>query len=136
MPRWVSAVLESSVVSLVARVLLTLAFWSSGIDKILHWNNALGEMAHFHLDPPAAFALATIVVQLVGSALVIWGPYAWLGAGMLGVFTVLTIPVAHPVWALPPEQAAREMNVVVEHISLVGALILVSILRWREVAER
>jgi transmembrane protein len=136
MPRWVSAILESSVVSLIARVLLTSAFWASGIDKILHWNKGVGEMVHFHLAPPAAFNLATIVVQLVGSALVIWGPYAWFGAGMLGVFTVLTIPIAHPVWALPPEQAAREINVVVEHISVVGGLILVSILRWREVAER
>ena len=40
-------------------------------------------------------AVAVAAVQIVGSALIIWGRAAWLGAGMLGIFTALTIPIAH-----------------------------------------
>jgi transmembrane protein len=137
MPRFVSAILESPVVSLVARVLLTLMFWSSGIAKILDWKGGLGDMAHFNLNPPAAFNLATLVVQLVGSFLVIFvGRFAWLGAGMLAVFTALTIPIAHHFWTLTGHDATNEMYTAVEHVSIIGALILVSMLRWRETAER
>ena len=132
MPRWVAAILDSPAAALAGRVLLTFMFWSSGIMKIVDWNGGLGDMAHFHLNPPAAFNLATLVVQLVGSALVISGRYVWLGAGMLGVFTALTIPIAHPFWTMTGHAATGEMYTAVEHVSIIGALILVAILSRRE----
>src|SRR5665213_1559645 len=123
MPRPIVAILDSAAVSLIGRILLTLMFWTSGIAKIIDWKGGLGDMAHFHLNPPAAFSAATLVVQLVGSALVIWGPYAWLGAGALAVFTALTIPIAHPFWTLTGQAATLEMYTALEHVSIIGALI-------------
>jgi transmembrane protein len=136
MPKPIAAILDSSLVSLLARILLTFMFWSSGIAKLLDWNGGVGDMAHFHLNPPALFNALTIVVQLGGSALVIWGPYAWLGAGALGVFTLLTIPIAHNFWAMSEPQRTSEMYTAVEHISTCGGLVLASILARRETAER
>lgn len=135
MPGPIAAILDSRIVALVGRVLLTFMFWSSGIAKIVDWQGGLGDMAHFHLNPPAAYNLATLVTQLVGSALIITGRYTWLGAGALAVFTVLTIPIAHDFWNLPPgPTATNQMYVAVEHLSIVGALILVSVLDRREKA--
>lgn len=130
------AILASPVTSLLGRVLLTFLFWSSGVSKLIDFGAAQGEMAHFNLHPPAVYAVAVTVVQLVGSALIIWGPFAWLGAGMLAVFTLLTIPIAHNFWTMPEPQRTMEMYVAVEHVAIVGALILVSILRWRETSRR
>jgi transmembrane protein len=136
MPKWVEAILASPITSLLGRVLLTFLFWSSGLSKLIDFGAAQGEMAHFNLNPPVAFAVAVTAVQLIGSGLIIWGRFAWLGAGMLAVFTLLTIPIAHTFWTMPMPQRMTEMYLVVEHIAVVGALILVSILRWRETSRR
>ena len=110
----------------IARILLTYMFWASGIAKLVDFPAAVGEMTHFGLNPPAAFAIATIVVQLVGSVLVILNRWTWLGAGALGVFTLLTIPIAHNFWTMEEPFKTIEFYVVMEHISIVGALMVVA----------
>ncbi|PPJ47204.1 DoxX family protein [Rhizobium sp. KAs_5_22] len=110
----------------VARILLTYMFWASGIAKLVDFQAAVGEMAHFGLNPPVAFAIATIIVQLAGSALVILNRWTWLGAGALGVFTLLTIPIAHNFWTMEEPFKTIEFYVVMEHISIVGALMVVA----------
>jgi transmembrane protein len=132
MPSWVAAVLESRIVSRLARVVLTFMFWSSGIAKLVDFQSGLNDMTHFHLAPPAAYDIATIVVQLVGSALVIWGRWAWLGAGALSVFTLLTIPIAHHFWDMSGPQRMGEMYTAVEHVSICGGLLLAAILCRKE----
>lgn len=113
----------------VGAVLLTFIFWGSGLAKLLDFAEAQKEMAMFGLSPTALFAVATIVVQLGGSALIISGcRLAWLGAGALTVFTVMTIFIAHRFWEMTGEQAFHEKLLVFEHISMIGGLILVSIL--------
>jgi transmembrane protein len=130
--RPIASLLESAAFHVVARVLLTLPFWASGIAKLADFGFAQAEMAMFGLNPPAAFAVATIITQLAGSALVILGRHAWLGAGALGIFTALTIPIAHHFWALEGERAMMEMFFAVEHISVIGGLMLAAILCHRK----
>ncbi|MDB5964607.1 MAG: DoxX family protein [Polaromonas sp.] len=112
----------------VGAVILTFMYWGSGLSKALDFQGALGEMAHFGLNPPAAFAIATIIVQLGGSALlIIGGRWAWLGAGALAVFTLATIPVAHRFWEMTGDMAFMEKMVVFEHITVVGGLMLAAV---------
>ncbi len=110
----------------LARIVLTSMFWGSGIGKLVDFPAALGEMTHFGLNPPAVFAVATIIVQLVGSLLVILNRWTWLGAGALAVFTLLTIPIAHNFWAMEEPFKTIEFYVVTEHISIIGALMVVA----------
>jgi transmembrane protein len=110
----------------VARILLTYMFWASGIAKLVDFQAGVGEMAHFGLNPPVAFAIATIIVQLGGSALIILNRWTWLGAGALGIFTLLTIPIAHNFWTMEEPFKTIEFYVVMEHISIVGALMVVA----------
>ncbi len=132
MPQPIAAVLDSKLTSLVGRIVLTFMFWWSGIVKLVGWDAGVGEMAHFHLNPPALFNLLTVVVQLGGSALIIWGPYAWLGAGALGVFTVLTVPIAHNFWAMSGPERTGEMYTAIEHVSTLGGLLVGALLCRRE----
>jgi transmembrane protein len=55
-------------------------------------------MQYFGVTPAVPVAIAVIILQLGGSALVISGRFVWLGAGALGMFTALTIPIAHSFW--------------------------------------
>jgi len=123
-PRPIAAILDSRAFGVAMRVLLTLPFWASGLAKLIDFGGAQAEMAMFGLHPPPGFAVATIITQLLGSALVIHGRHAWLGAGALAVFTLLTIPLVHAFWSMPPAEAVPHMHVAVEHLGICGGLAL------------
>jgi len=109
---------------LLARIALTFPFWESAVDKLLHFQGAVAEMTHFGLQPPTLVAIAVIVVQLLGSILIIARLYPWLGAGALIVFTTLTIPIVHHFWNLQGIERLDALHMATEHVGLIGALIL------------
>jgi transmembrane protein len=114
------------IIGLIGRVVLTLMFWSSGLEKIEDFSGTVAQVQHYGLPAATLIAATTIVVQLGGSALVIWnGRFTWFGAGALAVFTLLTIPVAHAYWTLEGHARVGDLHLVLEHISVVGALLIV-----------
>ena len=129
MPTSVTRLLASPGANVAARLLVTAAFWISGISKLVFWQSGVGTMAHFGLHPPVVFNIATIIVQLAGSALIIWGRRAWLGAVLLAVFTALTIPIAQHFWDMQGPARAAALNGLFEHISLIGGLLAIAIVR-------
>jgi len=130
-PRWINTILSSSLTEFAARVLLTFPFWGSGLAKLLDFTGGMAEMRQFGLEPAWFFNALTVFVQLTGSALIITKRWTWLGAGALGVFTALTIPIVHAFWRLEGERAVTAFHTAGEHVGMIGALILVSILALR-----
>jgi transmembrane protein len=130
-PRWIETLLSSSMMETTARVVLTFPFWGSGLAKLLNFSGGMAEMSHFGLEPAWFYNSLTIFVQLVGSGLIITNRLTWLGAGALGVFTFLTIPIVHAFWRFEGEQAIRAFHTAGEHVGMIGALIIVSILAAR-----
>lgn len=126
MPTSIHSLLAATWFGYFARTVLTFMFWGSGLSKLIDFNAGAAEMAHFGLVPGAAFNAATLVVQLVGSALIIANRWAWLGAGALAVFTALTIPIAHDFWNLQEPMRTVEFHVAMEHITVIGALLVVA----------
>ena len=115
---------------LLARVALTSAFWLSGIFKLVDFSGAVAEVRGLSgLEPAAMFAALVIVVQIGGSLLVILGGrFAWLGAGALGIFTLLATLLAHAWWTKSGLERVRDFNTFWEHIGLVGGFMLAAIL--------
>ncbi len=130
-PRAIETLLDNRVCSFAARVLLTFPFWGSGLAKLIDFNGGVAEMAFFHLEPAVVFNIAVLTTQLVGSLLIILNVATWLGAGALGVFTALTIPLVHHFWSLEGDQAIHAFHTATEHVGMIGGLILVSILSVR-----
>ena len=127
MPSVINALLKARAFQFFARVLLTLPFWGAAIQHTVQWSTVPGEMAHFGLNPPVVYGLALIVTCMVGSVLVILGGrLTWLGAGALGVFTALTIPIAHAFWNMQGDMAMTEFRTVMEHVSIIGGLMVVA----------
>jgi len=130
-PRWIDTVLSSRATEIVARILLTFPFWGSGLAKLLDFSGGMAEMRQFGLEPAWLYNALTVLVQLGGSALIITKRWTWFGAGALGVFTFLTIPIVHAFWRLSGEHAIVAFHTATEHVGMIGALILVSILALR-----
>ncbi len=110
----------------LARIVLTFGFWASGLAKLIGFQAGMAEMAHFGLEPAAAFNIAVIITQIGGSALIIMNRWTWLGAGALAVFTLLTIPIAHNFWAMEEPFRTMEFHVAMEHITVIGGLMVVA----------
>jgi len=136
MARAIETFLCQPVVEALARILLTFPFWGSGLAKLIDFQGGVAEMAMFGLNPPALFNIAVIITQLGGSALIILNRHTWLGAGALGVFTALTIPLVHHFWSLDGERAIVAFHTATEHVGMIGALVVVSILAARRNRSR
>ena len=136
MPDIIANLLKANRFGYAARIVLTFMFWGSGLSKLLDFDAAKAEMAYFGLAPAAFYASVTIIVQLAGSAMIIANRWAWFGCGALAVFTALTIPVAHDFWAMQEPMRTFEFHIVVEHISIIGALMVVAVASVRQRNDR
>lgn len=131
-PSAIARLLADRRFAIFASALLTLPYWVSAFAKLADWKGAVGEAAHFGLEPARVVAALTILVQLAGSLAILVGRGAWIGAGALGVFTALATPIAHPFWTVAaPIARFHERNTFLEHVGLIGGLMLAAILRER-----
>jgi len=126
-PAWVDAILDWRWTWLIARIAVVGIFVVSGTIKLLDFPAAVAEQEGHGLRPGAFWAALTIAVQIVGPLLVISGRFVWLGAGALGVFTAMAALVGHGFWAMQGEQRFVAMNVFLEHIGLIGGLIMTAL---------
>lgn len=127
-PAWVHALLARPWVMPLVRLALVSAYLVGGIDKALHFDDALSEQAHFGLHPAALWAVLAIAVEILGSLCVICRRFTWLGAGGLGVLTVVAMLVANDFWDHTGAARFMALNSFFEHLGLIAALVLATVL--------
>ncbi|GAA0738305.1 DoxX family protein [Sphingomonas sp. ABOLD] len=127
-PRFVDAILDWRPTWFLARLLLVGAYLLGGLVKLADWQGAVAEQAHFGMHPPALWAALTIAVELIGPVLILTGRWIWLGAGMLGVFTLLAAFTANAFWTMPPgPERFGATNAFFEHLGLIGGFVLAAL---------
>ena len=112
----------------IARLCLAAGFLYSGVDKLWHWRSSIEEVSSDGVPWPAAFAGATVFTQLVGGFLVATGFFAWLGALLLAGFTVAATLLGHRFWLRRGAEFRHELTTSLEHVAIVGGLLLLSVL--------
>jgi uncharacterized membrane protein YphA (DoxX/SURF4 family) len=127
-PGWIGAILSWPWLLPVARIALTSAFLIGGIQKLVDFPGAVAEQAHFGLQPAWLWAAAAILVELAGSALVIFGRWVWLGAGGLGVLTAVAMLTANSFWTMTGHDRFMALNAFFEHLGVIAGLVLVSVM--------
>lgn len=127
-PRFVEAILAWRPVWFLARLLLVSAYLLGGLVKASDWPAAVAEQARFGMNPPQLWAALTIAVELVGPILILSGRMIWLGAGMLGIFTLLAAFTANAFWTMPAGQDRfMATNAFFEHLGLIGGFVLAAL---------
>jgi len=116
-------------------LMLCAAYIQGGLQKLFDYGGAVAEMQHFGLPLPAVAAAAVIVLELAASAMIIAGWKRWLGAAALALFTLAANFMANRFWDLAGHERMMSANGFFEHIGLVGALLLVAWLDWKEKAN-
>lgn len=111
---------------LVGRILLAFMFLPSGLMKIPGWsgNIAYMESKGFFLTP--LFLAGAIVIEVLGSLMVMLGWRARMGAAALAAFTILAAFTMHNFWSME-EGLPRmmEMASFLKNIAITGGLLLV-----------
>jgi putative oxidoreductase len=113
------------------RVLVGVLFLWAGIDKVLGWQGALQEVVTGGLPAPTVMLALTVLLQAAGGAAIIGGrllrPSCWALAG----FTALATVLYHGFWHATGAARHAELIPFMEHVCIVGGLLVVSTLDAR-----
>ena len=110
---------------LAGRILLAYIFVLSGYAKITGFAGTAGYMAKYGMPMIEFFLVCAIVLELVGSLMLLVGWKARWGALALIVFVVPTTLIFHAYWAVPPEQAYGQMIQFQKNLAILGGLLYV-----------
>ncbi|BAX57327.1 MULTISPECIES: DoxX family protein [Burkholderia cepacia complex] len=127
-PAWVRALLAQPWVLPLVRLALVSAFLIGGVNKAMHFGDAVAEQAHFGLHPAALWAALAIAVEIAGSLCVVFRRFTWLGAGSLGMLTLVAMLVANDFWNQTGVARFMALNSFFEHLGLIAALVLATLL--------
>lgn len=126
------SIVDSPLMFLLVRILLTTLFWSEVLLGLVKFNAFVEAVQRVDLPCPCFVAAGTILLQAIASFLIItdFNQWGWFGAGALAIFTLLTIPFGHAFWKFPEPRRTQEFHFVLEHISVVGGLLLLILMFW------
>jgi uncharacterized membrane protein YphA (DoxX/SURF4 family) len=127
-PAWIRALLAQPWVLPLVRLALVSAYLIGGVAKALDFNGAVAEQAHFGLQPAALWAALAIAVEIAGSLCVVFRRFTWLGAGSLGMLTLVAMIVANDFWHRSGVDHFMALNSFFEHLGLIAALVLATVL--------
>jgi len=110
-------------ITLVGRVLICAIFvMSVSLNKIPNFSNVAEHMAKEGVPLPSFSLVLTIAMLLVGSALVIVGFKARLGALLLFVFLLAATFYFHDFWNMDQEDARVQQIMFMKNLSMLGAM--------------
>ena len=115
----------------VGRVMVGVLYLWAGIDKVQGWDGALQEVVAGGLPAPTLMLALTVLLQVAGGAAIIAGrllrPACWALAG----FTALATVLYHGFWHATGAARHAELIPFMEHVCIVGGLLVVSTLTPR-----
>jgi putative oxidoreductase len=117
----------SGPLTVVARVLISLIFLMSAVgNKIPNFDSVSQYMAGAGVPAPKVLLAGAIVFLLVGSASVILGYQARIGAALLLVFLVAATYYFHDFWTIA-DAAERQQQTIqfMKNLSMMGAMLFV-----------
>jgi putative oxidoreductase len=115
----------------LARLLLVAMFPFSGIDKILHWNDAMKQAKSSFLPGPGVLLVLGMAVEFITPVCIVGGWHERFAALILAGFCALTAIAFHNFWAYPNFWAAGDSAArnhfwdFMKNFALCGGLLLV-----------
>lgn len=111
---------------LAGRVLLGLIFILAGFGKIADFNGTVGYIASGGLPIPSVVAVLTILVEVGGGLLLVFGFFTRPAALVLGAFSVLSAIVFHNFWAVPEAQKMMMTTEFLKNLSIAGGMLVLA----------
>jgi len=110
---------------LVGRILITLLFLKSGVEKIAGFSAVAGFMASKGMPAAEILLIGAVVFEIAGALMVLLGWHARWGALMLAAFLVPATLIFHNFWAVDAAQYTNQVNHFMKNLSILGALVFI-----------
>ena len=122
---------NDGLILLIGRVAIGILYLPSGFGKLtgIHGPGLQG-FAHYLAGkgvpgPAIAWAVIAAVVEFFGSAALVLGLQTRLAAALLVAFTLIAALLAHPFWAVAPDQYQAQYANFFKNIAICGGLFYV-----------
>mgnify|MGYP000476327330 CR=1 FL=1 len=133
------------ILGFLGRLLLSLIFLFSSFGKLLNWDQNVQYLAHsiqfwqqqmgditevqeiFHSFTPLLplFLLVGLLLESIGSLLLLTGFRVKLGAFLLFIFLVPATVIFHPFWAVESGDYNNQLIMFLKNLAILGGLIMV-----------
>lgn len=110
---------------LIGRILLTWVFVGSAYGAIANFNGSVGYFRSLNVPAPELFTAATVALEVLMSAALIFGLGTRYVAILVFLFVLSATAIAHRYWDYPPgAQQIGQYNNFLKNISIMGGAIL------------
>ncbi|MCF8998763.1 DoxX family protein [Acinetobacter nectaris] len=112
---------------LVARILLIVLFILFGLPKMIGFSGTVGYMASLHAPLPGLSAAIAVLIEVVGSILIILGFYTRPLAIIFALYTLGTAIIGHAYWSMTGDAVQMNMINFYKNISIMGGFLLLAV---------
>jgi putative oxidoreductase len=119
-------------VFIAGRALVGVLFVWAGVDKLLGWPGALAEVAGGGMPFPVLTLVLVIALQVAGGAAIVAGRWLRASCWALAAFTALATVMYHGFWHASGPARHAELITFMEHVCMVGGLLVLSTLQAPE----
>jgi putative oxidoreductase len=112
--------------ALAGRILLALIFVLSGFNKITGFAGTAAYMASKGLPMTDVLLVLTILIELGGGLMLIFGYRARLAAVVIFLFLIPVTIVFHNFWAAPAAEAQMQMIMFMKNLAIMGGMLCIA----------
>lgn len=116
----------NSIAQLIGRSCLAALFLVSGIGKIVGPAGTIAYMSQKGLPFPEPLLVATILLEVGGSILLIIGWHTRIAALLLAAFTMAAALIFHDFWAAQAAMHSNQLAHFLKNVAVAGGLLLLA----------
>jgi putative oxidoreductase len=113
------------VAALLARILLAVIFIKSGFGKIGGFEGTVAAIASKGVPLPQVAAVVTILIELGGGLLLVFGLKARWAALLIFLWLIPSTLLFHDFWAVPAEQYRNQQTNFLKNVAIMGGMLMV-----------
>jgi putative oxidoreductase len=107
---------------LLGRILLSTIFIMAGFNKITGFEGTAGYMASKGLPMTEVLLVLTILIELGGGLMILFGWQARWGATAIFLFLIPVTLVFHQFWAVEGQEAMQQFNSFFKNLAIMGGM--------------
>jgi len=127
MVRLLGGVMDRNLLILIARICLSAVYVYSGVDKLVCWNDGLKFCIEHKMPRPNVVLAITAIIHVVCGLMLLLGFFAREGAVILLLFTAVATYWVHNPIGRTGEDFRRETTISLEHLAIIGGLLLIAV---------
>lgn len=112
---------------LLGRILIGHIFLLSGLNKIFHYSQTAAYMASKNVPMIEVLLVLSIVIEIGGSLMIIFGWRAKLAATVFFLWLIPVTFVMHNFWAVPGAEKMGQLINFQKNLAIMGAMLYIAV---------